>query len=301
MHFGFWPNASQAWSDILAGAADAERTGWDSVWIADHFLPFTDDTSGPVHECWALLAGLAVAVPRVRLGSLVVGNTYRHPAVLAKQAVSVDHLAGGRVVLGLGAGWQENEHVAYGIEYPSVKGRLDRLEEACAVITSLLRQDRSTFDGIYYPLRDAPLAPRPVGPLPLLVGGGGEQRTLRIAARYADEWNTWGTPDLLAHKGAVLERHCADVGRDPATIGRSANALLFLSEDESWLAPRRDRDVGRPTIVGTPAEVVDIVGAYAEAGVDELIIPDFNLGPPSRRRDTIELFMNEVASRFTLV
>jgi F420-dependent oxidoreductase-like protein len=301
MRFGFWPNASQAWSDILAGAADAERTGWDSVWIADHFLPFTDDTSGPVHECWALLAGLAVAVPRVRLGSLVVGNTYRHPAVLAKQAVSVDHLAGGRVVLGLGAGWQENEHVAYGIEYPSVKGRLDRLEEACAVITSLLRQDRSTFDGIYYPLRDAPLAPRPVGPLPLLVGGGGEQRTLRIAARYADEWNTWGTPDLLAHKGAVLERHCADVGRDPATIGRSANALLFLSEDESWLAPRRDRDVGRPTIVGTPAEVVDIVGAYAEAGVDELIIPDFNLGPPSRRRDTIELFMNEVASRFTLV
>ena len=301
MHFGFWPNASQAWSDILDGAAHAERTGWDSVWIADHFLPFTEDTSAPVHECWALLAGLAVAVPRVRLGSLVVGNTYRHPAVLAKQAVSVDHLAGGRLVLGLGAGWQENEHVAYGIEYPSMKARLDRLEEACAVITSLLHQDRSTSAGTHYQLRDAPLEPKPVGPLPLLVGGGGEQRTLRIAAQYADEWNTWGTPDLLAHKGAVLERHCADVGRDPATIRRSANALLFLSEDEAWLAPRRDRDVGRPTIVGTPAEVVDIVGSYAEAGVDELIIPDFNLGPPSRRRDTMELFMKEVASRFTLV
>jgi F420-dependent oxidoreductase-like protein len=301
MQFGFWPNASQAWPDILEGAAHAERTGFDGVWIADHFLPLTEDTSGPVHECWALLAGLAVAVPRVRLGSLVVGNTYRHPAVLAKQAASVDHLSGGRLVLGLGAGWQENEHVAYGIEYPSVKARLDRLEEACAVITSLLRQDRSTSEGAYYRLQDAPLAPKPVGSLPLLVGGGGEQRTLRIAARYADEWNTWGTPDLLAHKGAVLERHCADVGRDPATIRHSANALLFLSEDESWLAPRRDRDVGRPTIVGTPAEVIDIVAAYAEAGVDELIIPDFNLGPPSRRRDTMELFMNEVASRFTLV
>ncbi|HEY1282224.1 MAG TPA: LLM class F420-dependent oxidoreductase [Acidimicrobiales bacterium] len=301
MQFGFWPNASQAWPDILDAAAHAERTGWDSVWIADHFLPFTDDTSGPVHECWALLAGLAVAVPRVRLGSLVVGNTYRHPAVLAKQAASVDHLSGGRLVLGLGAGWQENEHVAYGIEYSTVKGRLDRLEEACAVITSLLRQDRSTSEGTHYRLQDAPLAPKPVGSLPLLIGGGGEQRTLRIAATYADEWNTWGTPDLLAHKGAVLERHCADVGRDPATIRHSANALLFLSEDESWLAPRRDRDVGRPTIVGTPTEVVDIVAAYAQAGVDELIIPDFNLGPPSRRRDTMELFMNEVASRFTLV
>ena len=296
MQFGFWPNASQAWPDILDGAAHAEQTGWDSVWIADHFLPFTEDTSGPVHECWALLAGLAVAVPRVRLGSLVVGNTYRHPAVLAKQAASVDHLSGGRLVLGLGAGWQENEHVAYGIEYSTVQGRLDRLEEACAVITSLLRQDRSTSAGTHYQLQDAPLAPKPVGSLPLLIGGGGEQRTLRIAAQYADEWNTWGTPELLAHKGTVLERHCADLGRDPATIRHSANALLFLSEDESWLAPRRDRDVGRPTIVGTPTEVVDIVGAYAEAGVDELIIPDFNLGPPSRRRDTMELFMTEVAS-----
>jgi len=192
MQFGFWPNASQAWPDILDGAAHAEQTGWDSVWIADHFLPFTEDTSGPVHECWALLAGLAVAVPRVRLGSLVVGNTYRHPAVLAKQAASVDHLSGGRLVLGLGAGWQENEHVAYGIEYSTVQGRLDRLEEACAVITSLLRQDRSTSAGTHYQLQDAPLAPKPVGSLPLLIGGGGEQRTLRIAAQYADEWNTWG-------------------------------------------------------------------------------------------------------------
>jgi F420-dependent oxidoreductase-like protein len=301
MQFGFWPNTAQPWPDLLDAAAHAERTGWDSVWIADHFLPNAEDTSGPVHECWALLAGLAVAVPRVRLGSLVAGNTYRHPAVLAKQAATIDHLAGGRLVLGIGAGWQENEHVGYGIEFSTVKGRLDRLDEACALITSLVREDRTTFAGTFYQLHDAPLEPKPVGPLPLLVGGAGEKRTMRIAAHYADEWNIWGTPELLAEKGAVLDRHCADLGRDPATIRRSANALLYLSQDESWLATRRDRDVGRPTIVGTPSEVVDIVGAYADAGVDELIIPDFNLGPPERRRATMDLLINEVASRFTPV
>jgi alkanesulfonate monooxygenase SsuD/methylene tetrahydromethanopterin reductase-like flavin-dependent oxidoreductase (luciferase family) len=182
-----------------------------------------------------------------------------------------------------------------------VKGRLDRLDEACALITSLVREDRTTFAGTFYQLHDAPLEPKPVGPLPLLVGGGGEKRTMRIAAHYAHEWNIWGTPELLAQKGAVLDRHCADLGRDPATIRRSANALLYLSQDESWLATRRDRDVGRPTIVGTPSEVVDIVGAYADAGVDELIIPDFNLGPPERRRATMDLLINEVASRFTPV
>jgi alkanesulfonate monooxygenase SsuD/methylene tetrahydromethanopterin reductase-like flavin-dependent oxidoreductase (luciferase family) len=138
MRFGFWPAAAQPWSEILDSCGHAERTGWDSVWIADHFMPF-DDKSGPTHECWALLAGLAAAVPRVRLGSLVAGNTYRHPAVLAKQATSVDHIAGGRLVLGLGAGWQEDEHTAYGIEFSTVKGRLDRLDEACEVVSSQLR------------------------------------------------------------------------------------------------------------------------------------------------------------------
>ena len=117
---------------------------------------------------------------------------------------------------------------------------------------------------------------------------------MRIAAKYADEWNVWGDPALLAAKGAVLDRHCDDLGRDPSTITRSANALLFLSEDEAWVAERRSRDVGRAAIVGTPAEVVDIVAAYDEAGVDELIIPDFNLRDPSRKRETMDLFMEQV-------
>ncbi len=295
MRFSFWPNAGQPWSEIIDVAGHAEQTGWDGIWVADHFMPFVGDLDQPMHECFSVLAALAAAVPRVRLGSLVAGNTYRHPAVLAKEAVTIDHVSGGRLVLGLGAGWQENEHEAYGIELPSIKRRLDRLEEACTIITSLLREPRTTFKGEYYEITDAPLDPKPVnGQLPFMVGGGGEKRTMRIAAQYADEWNVWGQPELLAQKGAVLERHCADLGRDPAEIRRSANALLFLSEDPAWVAERRTRDVGRPTILGTPAEVVDIVAAYEAAGVDELIIPDFNLRDPAYKRETMDLFMEQV-------
>jgi alkanesulfonate monooxygenase SsuD/methylene tetrahydromethanopterin reductase-like flavin-dependent oxidoreductase (luciferase family) len=256
------------------------------------------DIEGPMQECFTVLAGLAAAVPRVRLGSLVAGNTYRHPAVLAKEAVTINEISGGRLVLGIGAGWQENEHVAYGLEFSDVKGRLDRLQEACRVITSLLDQDRTTLDGKYYRLTDAPLSPKPEGRLPLMVGGGGEKRTMRIAAEYADEWNVWGTPELLAAKRAVLDAHCAALGRPPEEIRRSTNALLFLSDDPAWVAERRQRDYGRPVILGTPAEVVEIIAAYREAGVDEVIIPDFNLGDGQRKRDTMDLFIESVAPEF---
>ena len=297
MRFSFWPAPNNEWSEILSASQHAERVGFDGVWFSDHFMPFQGSIDGPIHECWTVLAGLAAAVPRVRIGSIVTGNTYRHPAVLAKQAATVDHISGGRCVLGIGAGWQENEHLAYGIDYPSVKGRLDRLDEACAVITSLLRTERTTFAGEHYRLQDAPLAPKPVNPrLPLLVGGGGEQRTLRIAARYADEWNIWGTPELLAQKGAVLDRHCETIGRDPAEISRSAIALLHVSDDPDYLARMRSRDHGRATIIGTPAEVVEIVQQYAAAGVHELIVPDFTMPDPARKREVMEQFVNEVAA-----
>jgi F420-dependent oxidoreductase-like protein len=298
MRFSYWPTATQPWDEILDASRHVERTGWDGVWFADHFMPFGDDTSGPMHECWTVLAALAAAVPRVRLGSIVSGNTYRNPAVLAKQAVTVDHISRGRAVLGLGAGWQENEHVAYGIDFPGVTGRLDRLDEACAVITGLLRRDRTTFTGEHYRLVDAPLSPKPVqAHLPLLIGGGGERRTLRIAARWADEWNVWSTPDVFRHKRAVLARHCDDLGRDAGQIRTSTQALLFLSEDEGWLDTLRGRDFGRPAIVGTPDEAVEIVSAYRDAGVDELIVPDFTLQEPARKRDTLDLFMERVAAQ----
>ena len=296
MRFSFWPNAGQDWSEILDVSRYAEQTGWDGVWIADHFMPMAGDLDVPMHECWSVLAALAASVPRVRLGALVAGITYRSPAVLAKQAVTIDHISDGRLVFGIGAGWQENEHAAYGIELGSIKERLDRFEEACQIITELLGQDRTTFAGSYYRITDAPLVPKAAtGKLPVLIGGGGEKRTMRIAAQYADEWNVWGDPALLAAKGQVLDRHCEDLGRDPASIKRSANALLFLSDDEQWVSDRRSRDVGRAAIIGTPAEVVDIVAGYEEAGVDELIIPDFNLGrDPGRKRETMDLFMEQV-------
>jgi F420-dependent oxidoreductase-like protein len=299
MRFSFWPTTNQPWSDILDASRYAEQTGWDGVWLADHFMPFAGDVDAPMHECLAGLAGLAASVPRVRIGSLVLGNTYRHPAVVAKQAVTIDHIAPGRLVLGVGAGWQENEHAAYGIELPPVKERLDRFEEACEVISSLLANERTTFSGTHYHLDDAPLSPKAAtGHIPLLVGGGGERRTLKIAARYADEWNTWGLPDLLAQKGAVLDRHCEAIGRDPASIVRSANALVIVSDDEQRLARFRNRDLGRPTIVGTPDEAVEVIAAYRDAGVDELIVPDGSLGrDPSAKRAAMDLFMAEVAAK----
>src|SRR5688500_4097635 len=176
MRFSVWPNAAQPWDDILDVAQHAEATGWDGVWIADHFMPNEADPSGPTNECWTLLAALGAAVPRVRLGALVTGNTYRHPAVLAKMAATVDQVSGGRIVLGLGAGWQENEHAAYGIPFFTTRERLERLEEACEIVKGLFSQPRTSFEGRHYTLRDAPLEPKPVqDPLPLLVGGGGEK------------------------------------------------------------------------------------------------------------------------------
>jgi alkanesulfonate monooxygenase SsuD/methylene tetrahydromethanopterin reductase-like flavin-dependent oxidoreductase (luciferase family) len=217
--------------------------------------------------------------------------------VLANVAIGVDHISSGRVVLGLGAGWQVNEHKAYRIDLYDTKTRLDRFEEACAVVRSLLDNERTTFDGTHYRLIDAPCDPKPVqAHLPLLVGGGGEKRTLRIVAQHADEWNVWGTAEVVAQKAAVLAEHCGAVGRDPSTIVRSTQALLFLSEDKTWLDRKREQDPGRAAIIGTPDEVVEIVAGYRDVGVDELIVPDWTMGPVSRTKDTYDLFMERVAS-----
>ena len=298
MHFAVWPGTQQPWADLLEVARHAELTGWDRVYVADHFMSNDDAADGPVLECWATVTALAAAVPRVGIGTLVCGNTYRHPAVLANQAATADVISGGRIILGLGAGWQRNEHERYGIELFGTKDRLDRFAEACAVVRSLTTQERTTFHGRHYRLTDAPMEPKPVGPLPLLVGGGGERRTLRIAAEHAQEWNVWSTPEVFAHKSAVLDRHCEDLGRDPSEIRRSTQALLLLSDDESFLTRMRDRDLGRSAIIGTPSEVVDIVARYRDAGVDELIVPDFTLGTGDRRTETLDRFREDVASHF---
>ena len=298
MRFSVWPGPNNSWEETLAIARHAEATGWDGVWYADHFMPNQEDVSGPVNECWTTLAGLAASVPRVRLGSLVAGNMYRHPAVLAKMAAGIDIISGGRLVLGLGAGWQENEHQKYGIEFSTVGGRISRLEEACEVVTGLLRNGRTTFSGKYYQLDDAPLEPKPVQqPLPLLIGGGGEKRTMRIAAKYADEWNVWGRPDLLRRKMSVLDEHCRSLGRDPKSIQRSAQTFVFLTEDEAILERARQMPADR-TIAGSVDEVKRVMQEYAEAGVDEFIMPDFNLGRGERKIAAFDAFIEKVAPEF---
>lgn len=300
MRFGFWPNPRSDYEATKTLAQHAEATGWDGIWLADHFLP-EEQALIPVHECWITMAALARDVPRVRLGTLVAGNTYRHPAVLANMVATLDNLAEGRVVLGLGAGWQQNEHEAYGLDYGSVGSRLDRLEEACQIIKGLFGNEHFSFNGKYYQLQDAPLEPKPQQTkMPLMIGGGGEKRTLKITAQYADEWNVWGDVDILRHKMRILDQHCESVGRDPQDIERSAVALLFLSDNEKYLKRIREADIASPTIIGNVNEVVDIVANLKEIGVKELIIPDFTLGTligaDSVKQELMEKFMTEVAA-----
>jgi len=302
MRFSVWPAAQRPWSEISDEVVACDRAGWDGVYFADHFMP--DDpaglpTDGPVLECLTVLSGLAARTQHVRLGPLVLGNVYRHPAIVANMAAAIDQISGGRFVLGVGAGWQINEHAAYGLDLGTVTERLDRFEEACQIITSLLADARTTVEGAYYTVRDAPCDPKPAqAHLPLLIGGTGERRTLRIAAQFADEWNGWCTPDTFRHKAGVLEQHCAAVGRDRSSIACSTQAMVFLSRDESWLAPLRDQGVGRPVMVGTPEEMTEQVEAYRAAGVDELIIPDWTMGSGARAQDTLDLFWSEVAAHF---
>lgn len=289
-----------SWGEILDLTMHCEATGWDGVYFADHFMPNGPGATpldGPTLECWSVIAGLAAAVPRLRLAPLVTSVTYRHPAVLANIAAAVDNISGGRLLLGLGAGWQENEHASYGLELGTIKERLDRFEEAVQVIRSMTRETRTTFKGEYFWVDDAPNQPLPVqAETPILIGGGGEKRTLRIAAQYADEWNCWTMPDVLTHKLSVLDQHCDAIGRDRSEIQVSTQALLLLSTDEAWLKDKRGADVGRAAVVGTPSEVVDIIGQYQDAGCDEFIVPDFTMG--NRAKETCDLFIEEVAKHF---
>src|SRR5215470_1132335 len=200
--------------------------------VSDHFMPNTPEKEGAMLESWSTLSALAALVPRMRVGTIVLGNTYRHPAVLAKMAAQVDIISGGRLVLGLGAGWQRNEHEAYGIQFHTMRERLERLDEACEVIRSLWTNRRANFNGRYYQLSDAPLEPKPIQkPHPeWMIGGAGERVTLRIVARHADHWNVWGGPKVLARKSAILEEHCAKVGRDGKQIIRSVNMALLITD-----------------------------------------------------------------------
>lgn len=299
MRISVWPSASRPFTEISEISSYADATGWNTIYVADHFMPNNSDNSpasGDVLECFAALAALASSTTNIRLGSLVAGNLYRHPAVLANSAATIDQISGGRFVLGMGAGWQRNEHDAYGIDLRSVKARLDAFSESMEVISSLLRNERTTFHGDHYEITDAPCAPKPVRWLPLLVGGKGEKRTMQIAAKFADEWNGWCTPDHLVQKSAVLDRHCEALSRDPKTIRRSTQAFL-IPHDPSKEGDRTANsgsanatEDGRPQIVGSDGAVTEQIAAFAEAGAYELVIPDWNLGSPSQAIEHLSRF-----------
>jgi F420-dependent oxidoreductase-like protein len=291
MRISIWPGAGKPYNEVLEVARHAAETGWDGVYIADHFMPNAGtgrNTSDPVLECGSLVAALGAVVPRVRIGTLVYGNTYRHPAVLANMAATVDHITGGRFTLGVGAGWQVNEHEQYGIDLPPVRQLLDRFVEALQVLHGLLRKPSTTIDGEYYRLTDAVCEPKPVqDPLPILIGGGGERRMLRIVAQYADMWNTWGTPDVIAHKSAVLDRYCAELGRDPKRIARTAQALVVVNGPLPEGLPV-------PVIGGSAERLAESVAEYREAGLDELIVPDGLLGQGVERLKAMDVVLGVI-------
>ena len=213
--------------------AVAEEAGFDHCWIFDHFAAIFDDPARDVFEGWMLLAAMAEATSRVRIGCMVTGNTYRHPAVLAKMAVTIDHLSGGRLEFGIGAAWAEREHGMLGLEFGTVGSRIARLDEACRILKLLWSDERSDFEGRYYRLSDAVANPKPVQrPYPpIWIGGRGERKTLRVVAEHADVWNApGGDPDEVARLSAVLDGHCADVARDPQDVRRS---VQFRFEDDA--------------------------------------------------------------------
>jgi F420-dependent oxidoreductase-like protein len=218
------------WADMLAVFRAADDIDvFESGWTFDHFYPIFSDSTGPCLEGWVTLTALAQATTRLRLGVLVTGIHYRHPAILANMAATLDIISGGRLELGIGAGWNEEESGAYGIDLGTPRQRSDRFEEACQVLVGLLSQETTTFDGRYYQLRDARCEPKAVQRPhpPICVGGSGEQRTLRTAAQYAQHWNfVGGTVADFAKKRDILHQHCADIGRDPAEIMLSSHVRL---------------------------------------------------------------------------
>ena len=289
MRFGaaFWINRTD-WPELRDACLAAERAGWDSLWIDDHLLSDEGDPADPKMEGWATLSALAVLTEHVRLGLLVAANTFRNPGLTAKLATTVDHLSEGRVVLGLGGGWFEREHDAFGIDFGSGFGeRLDRLDEAVGLIRRLLDGERITHDGRFYSMHDALCAPLPVQPrLPILIGGSGPTKTLRTTARYADLWNGYGPPDKIAATSEILRERCAEVGRPFDEIERTVTLDVVVrhtrgAADAAWTEIERIHGLeGRTgsdgtdrglTVGGPPEEVAASIDAYRRLGVSEVV------------------------------
>jgi F420-dependent oxidoreductase-like protein len=239
--------------ETIAGiATTADNSGFDSVWVMDHLyqIEVVGPREDPMLEAYTLLGALAARTRQVALGTMVTGVTYRNPALLAKIVTTLDVISSGRAILGIGAAWNDDEHAGYGYDFPSAKERLDRLEEALQIIRAMLTEQAPSFQGRHYRIQEVLNNPKPIrGRIPVLIGGGGEKRTLRLVAQYGDACNLFGGPHDVRHKLDVLERHCADVGRDPAEITKTA---LYTVRD--------------------PLEAADKVAAYTAIGVDGVVV-----------------------------
>lgn len=254
MRFGIVSGTRKPFPELVRRWQEAESLGFDTVWVTDHFI--TGDEPGedlePIYEAWTAIAGLAMVTSSIRFGVMVTGNTYRNPALLAKQAVTIDHISNGRLILGIGAGWWVREHDAYGYEMPGNRELVDRFEEALEIITRLQEDERATFKGKYYWVNDAPFEPKPIQKphIPLMIGSSGP-RMLRLTAKYADEWNTRGPVETIKPRLEALDRALVDAGRDPKTIVHSV-----WPWGEKWTSVD---------------DVKQMIAEYQEAGFTEII------------------------------
>ena len=277
-----WSQATD-WPGLRDAALAAEAAGWDSVWTWDHLQAIFGPWEQPILEGWTTLAALAPITQRVRLGLMVGANTFRNPGHTAKLATTLDHLSGGRAVLGIGAAWVEREHEAFGIDFGSGFGeRLDRLDESVMLMRRLLDGERFSHEGRFYAMHDALLTPRPIqAHLPILVGGSGPRKTLRTVARRADAWNTAGTVEEVRVRLDILAEHCADVGRDIATIEKTVSFPAVLRDDpgaatrayQAQLDANGITERGNsPVLLGSPRAVADAIEPYREMGFATVIV-----------------------------
>ena len=284
------PQQGATYDQLLAAALRTQDCGYSAFFRSDHYLAIGgpgDGRPGPT-DAWTTMAGLARETQTIRLGTLVSSATFRHPGVLAIQVAQVDQMSGGRVELGLGTGWFEQEHTAYGIPFPPLRERFEHLEEQLAIVTGLWgTPEGATFDyeGSHYTLRDSPALPKPVQqPVPLLIGGGGAKRTPALAARYATEFNVpFKTTSATGEQFGRVRQACADAGRDADELTYSVALVLCCGKDDAQVAARagvieRDLDELRENgLAGTPAQVVDRIGAYAEAGAQRIYLQVLDL------------------------
>jgi len=277
--FGICTDQNMPWEKNVERWQLFERLGYESAWLCDHLVQ-PSRPNGPYLEAWSLLAGLAARTEKIRIGVLVTSNTFRFPQVVAKMAVTIDHISNGRLEVGLGAGWYEPEHTMFGIPFPETKELVGRFREAVQVIDLLTREDTSSFDGKYYQLKDAQSRPASIQkPRPPLVIGAFGPRMLKIVATYADTWNAFGTPAEMRERNQMLDDYCRELGRDPDTLDRSLYYWVPKSDADPWASKQAFNDVIDP---------------YIEAGVNQFILDQ----PRDDQLDMLEWAAAEVLPRY---